>query len=72
MARPKTGRTRIYLNLSITPETREQLRIVAEARHTTISALLTEYAAKEYRRYARECQREGVAPDLPGQIRMFL
>lgn len=70
MPRPKTGRTRVYLNISVTPETRDRLRIVAEARHTTISAIVAEFADREYRRYVRECRREDVAPDLPGQMKM--
>ena len=68
MARPKTGRTRVYLNLSVTPETRDQLRIVAEARHTTISAIVAEFADREYRRYARDRKRADIAPELPGQL----
>ena len=59
MARPKTGKPkRQNLTLTVDAQTRTNLDFISRIRQESISAMLTQWAAKEAKRLAKETGQE--------------
>lgn len=54
MARPKTGKKKKNMMLTVDDQTRLELTYISQHRGESISAMLTEWAHKEAKRIAKE------------------
>ncbi|MBQ8248118.1 MAG: hypothetical protein IJZ42_13400 [Lachnospiraceae bacterium] len=54
MARPKTGRTKKNLMLTVDEQTRAELAFISQHRQESISSMVSTWAHKEAKRVAKE------------------
>lgn len=65
MARPKTGKKKQNMMLTVTPQTRAELAFISEHHGESISALVSEWAAKEAKTIEKQT---GKVIPLAGQL----